>query len=108
MPRKCTPCDAGTDPIGVVECEARLQALKGWEIVNENAILKLKKSYAFDRYAETIAFVDRVAEISEEEGHHPVMLVAFREVTLWWWTHKIGGLHANDFTMAAACDSLTR
>lgn len=106
MPNKCTPCEAGAIPLDEDASEARLGALKGWEIVRDENVMKLKKRYRFRHFTETIAFVDRIAELTESEGHHPVMLVEFRVLTVWWWTHKIQGLHENDFIMAAACDTL--
>lgn len=106
MSKKCTPCDAGAIPLDPAQSEARLQELDGWELIRDGGVMKLQKRFTFGRYAETIRFVDQVAELAESEGHHPVMLVEFRAVTVRWWTHKIDGLHENDFIMAAACDAL--
>ena len=56
------------------------------------------------RFAQALAVTNRVGEQAEEEGHHPALLTEWGKVTVSWWTHKIGGLHQNDFIMAARTD----
>lgn len=108
MQTHCTPCETGGAPLGVIESETRLMALRGWHLENEDGTLKLRRRFACPDFKATMALADAIADASENEGHHPVMLVEFRALTVWWWTHKIGGLHENDFIMAAQCDTLCR
>ena len=49
---------------------------------------------------------DEIAELAEKEGHHPALLTEWGRTTVTWWTHKIKGLHRNDFVMAAKTDEL--
>ncbi|MEP0825876.1 MAG: 4a-hydroxytetrahydrobiopterin dehydratase, partial [Nitrososphaera sp.] len=67
-----------------------------------------EKSFAFKDFAEALAFTNRVGAIAEQEGHHPDILTEWGKVTVSWWTHKIKGLHKNDFIMAAKTDALLR
>jgi len=106
MEKKCIPCEAAGTPLGLSECMQKTASLQGWNVIDDGGILKLTKRYYLPDYRSTVARVNAIAELSEAEGHHPVMLVEFRSLTLWWWTHKIGGLHENDFIMAEACDTL--
>jgi 4a-hydroxytetrahydrobiopterin dehydratase len=102
--KNCEPCHAGATKATEREIENYLEALDGWSLDSSTLILKLTKTFSFTKYAESLTFVNRIADASEGEGHHPVMLFEFRQVTVNWWTHKIEGLHMNDFIMAAKCD----
>lgn len=106
MQTHCTPCEAGGASLGVIEVESRLMALPGWHLENDEGILKLHKQFACPDFKATMALANAIADASEHEGHHPVMLLEFRALRVWWWTHKISGLHENDFIMAAQCEAL--
>ena len=77
-----------------------------WEIVERDGIKRLEKVYKFDNFVDALAFTNKVGELAEEEGHHPAILTEWGKVTVTWWTHKIRGLHQNDFIMAAKTDQL--
>ena len=77
-----------------------------WEIVERDGIKRLEKVYKFDNFVDALAFTNKVGELAEEEGHHPAILTEWGKVTVTWWTHKIRGLHRNDFIMAAKTDQL--
>jgi 4a-hydroxytetrahydrobiopterin dehydratase len=77
-----------------------------WQVVEQAGVKRLKRVFKFDDFAQALAFTNRVGEIAEEEGHHPVLVTEWGRVTVTWWTHKIGGLHQNDFIMAAKTDQL--
>jgi 4a-hydroxytetrahydrobiopterin dehydratase len=74
--------------------------------VEKDGIKRLERSFLFDDFAQALAFTNKVGQIAEEEGHHPDILTEWGRVTVSWWTHKIGGLHKNDFIMAAKTDNL--
>ena len=79
-----------------------------WKVVEEYKIWRLKKEYKFEDFAEALKFVNKVAEIAEAEGHHPNILVHdWNKVSLEIYTHKIRGLHENDFILAAKIDAAT-
>lgn len=104
--KKCEPCHAGAPKSGVEEVRAYMKELPSWELDENSEVWKISKAYQFKCYAESLDFVNKVGDDAEEEGHHPVMLFEFRQVTVTWWTHEIGGLHPNDFIMAAKCDAI--
>ena len=51
-------------------------------------------------------FYNMIAELAEEEDHHPKIILEWGLVTLQWWSHKIKGLHMNDFICAAKSDEI--
>ena len=104
--KRCEACHAGAPKATAEEIANYMQILPDWSIIQDDGMDKLTRTFTFTKFPETMAFVNKVAEIAEEEGHHPVMLVEFRQATVYWWTHKIGGLHENDFIMAAKTDAL--
>jgi 4a-hydroxytetrahydrobiopterin dehydratase len=71
-----------------------------------DGIPRLERQYRFRSFVDALAFTNRVGEIAEAEGHHPAILTEWGRVTVSWWTHKIRGLHRNDFVMAAKTDRL--
>ena len=78
-----------------------------WQVVEREGIKRLERVFRFPNFAQALAFTNRVGEQAEEEGHHPALLTEWGKVTVTWWTHKIGGLHRNDFIMAAKTDELS-
>lgn len=67
---------------------------------------RLARRFELEDFRKAVEFVNRVAEIAEEEGHHPDIAIHWNRVDLTLWTHKIGGLHENDFILAAKVDRL--
>ena len=79
-----------------------------WELVELDGIKRLRRAFPFDDFAQALAFTGAVGELAESEGHHPALLTEWGRTTVTWWTHKIRGLHRNDFIMAAKTDELAR
>jgi 4a-hydroxytetrahydrobiopterin dehydratase len=77
-----------------------------WTLVERDGIQRLERVFRFSNFAEALNFTNRVGAIAEEEGHHPAILTEWGRVTVTLWTHKIRGLHRNDFIMAAKLDAL--
>jgi 4a-hydroxytetrahydrobiopterin dehydratase len=77
-----------------------------WAIVERDGIRRLERVFAFADFTAALAFTNRVGVVAEAEGHHPAILTEWGRVTVTWWTHAIGGLHRNDFVMAAKTDRL--
>ena len=101
--KKCVPCMGGVPPLKGKALQDLLAKLGGeWKLVDEH---HLEKGYTFPSFKDNIAFLNRVAGIAEAEGHHPEMLVGFRNLTLRIWTHKIDGLTESDFILAAKADA---
>jgi 4a-hydroxytetrahydrobiopterin dehydratase len=77
-----------------------------WHLVERDGIARLERIFHFPSFAAALAFTNRVGALAEEEGHHPALLTEWGRVTVTWWTHKIRGLHRNDFIMATKTDAL--
>ncbi len=102
--KKCTPCQGGIPPLERKEAEGYLEKVPGWEL-QENAT-KLKRTFRFDNFMQALDFTRQVGELCEEEGHHPDITVGWGYCRVVFQTHKINGLHENDFIMAAKVNEL--
>ena len=101
--RRCVPCRGGVPPMRGDEIKEFLAELDGWEVVTEHHLLK---SYDFKNFREALAFVNRVGELAEAEGHHPDICFGWGRAELTIFTHKIDGLSESDFILAAKIDAL--
>ncbi|SFM50467.1 4a-hydroxytetrahydrobiopterin dehydratase [Marinobacter zhejiangensis] len=104
--QSCEACRADAPKVGDDEQQALLGEIPGWDVIELDGEKQLKREYGFRNFAEALAFTNSVAELAESENHHPAILLEWGKVTVRWWTHKIGGLHRNDFIMAARTDCL--
>lgn len=102
--KKCVACEGGVAPLQGKELRTYLEEVENWELVEGK---KIKKEFVFKNFKEALAFVHKVGEIAEEEGHHPdIHLVSYKKVIIELWTHAIGGLSENDFIVAAKIDTM--
>ena len=101
--KQCVPCRGGVPPLESEEIGKLLDQLSGWEVVNQH---HLKKSYKFSDFRGSLAFVNRVGELAEEQGHHPDICFGWGSAEITIWTHKIDGLTESDFILAAKIDEL--
>jgi len=85
--------------------ELRPQVLE-WQIIEQDNIKMLERVFKFENFSEALRFTNKIGEIAEAEGHHPSIRTDWGRVTVKWWTHKIRGLHRNDFIMASKTDQL--
>ena len=99
--RQCVPCRGGVPPLTADEIRPLSSQLVGWDVVNEH---HLSKEYKFGNFREALAFVNRVGELAEEQGHHPDICFGWGKVEVTIWTHKINGLTESDFILAAKID----
>jgi 4a-hydroxytetrahydrobiopterin dehydratase len=100
--RTCVPCRGGIPPMRGPEIVEFLAELDGWEVVREHHLLK---SYTFKDFREALAFVNRLGQLAEEQGHHPDICFGWGRVELTIFTHKIDGLSESDFILAAKIDA---
>jgi 4a-hydroxytetrahydrobiopterin dehydratase len=77
-----------------------------WELQDHNGVPRLVRTFRVPNFRDALAFTQQVGQLAEGEGHHPAILTEWGKVTVSWWTHKIRGLHRNDFIMAAKTDAL--
>lgn len=101
--RRCVPCWGGVPPLKGEELTPLLKQLSGWEVINEQ---HLSKEYRFPDFVTALAFVNRVGQVAEAEGHHPDISLSWGRVGIQIWTHKIDGLTESDFFLAAKIDAL--
>ena len=102
--QKCVPCSGNVPTATEAEINDYKTQIPKWEIVTEDGEKRLQREYQFPDLKKALSFTDTVGEMAEEQGHHPTLLTEWGKVTVTWWTHAIGGLHHNDFIMAAKCD----
>ncbi|MGH2639382.1 MAG: 4a-hydroxytetrahydrobiopterin dehydratase [Rhabdochlamydiaceae bacterium] len=102
----CTACRAGEPTVTPEEIATLHPQVESWSIVDRDGIKRLERTFRFTDFAEALSFTNKIGKIAEEEGHHPSILTEWGKVTVTWWTHKIRGLHRNDFIMAAKTDRL--
>ena len=102
----CEACRPDAPRLSPEEIAALQPEVPQWQVVEREGIPMLERTYSFRNFREALDFTNRVGEIAEAEGHHPDLLTAWGKVTVTWWSHKIRGLHRNDFIMAAKCDRL--
>ena len=103
---KCTACRASEPTVTPEEIAILHPLVKGWSIVDRDGIKRLERAFRFKDFAEALLFTIRIGNIAEKEGHHPAITTEWGKVTVTWWTHKIKGLHKNDFIMAAKTDMI--
>jgi len=101
---KCTACHKGEPTVTDEEIAEFGPQVPDWSILEVDGVKRLERVFRFDNFVHALAFTNKIGELAEEEGHHPALLTEWGKVTVSWWTHKIGGLHRNDFIMAAKSD----
>ena len=104
----CVACRSDAPTATEAEIAELQPQVPEWEILEQEGIKKLSRGFRFDDFAKALAFTNALGELAEEEGHHPALLTEWGRTTVTWWTHKIKGLHRNDFVMAAKADELYR
>lgn len=103
--KKCQPCEGGVDPCTLGESEQQLARLEGWNLIRDGQ--RIRKDWTVKNFMAAMKFFNQVAEVAEEDGHHPDLhLEGYRNVWIELWTHAIGGLSENDFILAAKIDQI--
>jgi 4a-hydroxytetrahydrobiopterin dehydratase len=103
---RCTACRRGEPTVTETEIAVFRPQVPEWDVVERDSIPRLERIYRFKNFAEALAFTNTVGEFAEAEAHHPALVTEWGKVSVTWWTHKIKGLHRNDFIMAAKTDQL--
>ncbi len=105
LKKRCTPCKGGTPPLSEAQAKNFLEQVPDWLLLGS----KISKTFTFKNFKEAIAFVNHVAKLAEQEGHHPdIEVFGWNKVKITLWTHAIGGLSENDFIVAAKVDGLEK
>ncbi|WP_323752525.1 4a-hydroxytetrahydrobiopterin dehydratase [Marinobacter sp.] len=101
----CEACRKGAPQATEDERSFLHGQIPDWNLVDADVEEKLQKVFKFKNFAQAQAFTNQVGDLAEAENHHPAVLLEYGKVTVSWWTHAIGGLHRNDFVMAAKTDA---
>jgi len=101
--KNCVPCRGGVPPLAGKELDALSKQVPDWKVVDGHHIMRL---YKFPDFRQALAFVNKVGELAEQQGHHPDILLAWGKAEITTWTHAINGLTESDFILAAKIDAL--
>ena len=105
--KHCVPCEGGTPPFSKEQEEKYSNETPSW-ILDREQVHKIKKRFSFKNFKDAIQFVNKVALLAEEEGHHPDMCISYNKIEFMLFTHAVGGLSENDFILAARIDKLDK
>ncbi|MCY4263625.1 MAG: 4a-hydroxytetrahydrobiopterin dehydratase [Gammaproteobacteria bacterium] len=106
--RHCEPCGLGASVVTREEGDQLMIAIPAWHREFHDGMEKLIRTFHFVGFKEAFNFTYKVAALAEQEDHHPGIFTEWGKVTVYWWTHKINGLHVNDFIMAAKTDIIAK
>jgi 4a-hydroxytetrahydrobiopterin dehydratase len=103
---KCVACRGGEPTLTEAEIDQLLPEIPAWTVIEIDGVKRLERVFKLKDFVAALAFTNQIGSIAEAEGHHPLVITEWGRVTIQWWTHKIRGLHKNDFIMAAKTDGL--
>ena len=103
---KCVACRRDSPRVTDDEIAELHPVVPDWERTEDGGIKRLDRTFKFADFIQAMVFADSVGDAAEDEGHPPRLTVEWGRVNVAWWTHKIRGLHRNDFIMAAKTDDL--
>ncbi len=99
----CVPCKGGVPALAGKELDELHRKLPDWEVINGH---HLHHAFEFPDFEQALAFVNRVGDLAEQQGHHPDVYLTWGKVEITIWTHKVDGLTESDFILAAKIDQL--
>jgi 4a-hydroxytetrahydrobiopterin dehydratase len=105
---KCVSLRGGEPTLNSGEVYRLQPQIPDWQVREVDGMQRVERVFKFKDFAQALAFTDQVGALAEQEDHHPLLITEWGKVTVHWWTHKVGGLHKNDFIMAAKTDELYR
>ncbi len=102
----CSKINATSTKLNDDQAKKLLNQVDDWKLINKDNEPRLEKTFTFEDFQQALSFTDQVGHLANEEDHHPAILTEWGKVTVDWWTHKIKGLHRNDYIMAAKTDEI--
>ncbi|MFT4039545.1 MAG: 4a-hydroxytetrahydrobiopterin dehydratase [Thermomicrobiales bacterium] len=102
----CVACRRDAPRVTEAEMAELLPEIPDWSLEDHDGVPRLVRVFRVPTFRDALALTAAIGELAEAEGHHPALLTEWGKVTVSWWTHKIRGLHRNDFIMAAKTDAL--
>lgn len=106
--RRCKPCQLGSPVVSEEEANGLLVKVPAWRKEFHDGVQKLTREFYFVEFKDAFSFSYKLASLAERENHHPSIMTEWGKVTVYWWSHKINGLHENDFIMAAKTDMIAK
>lgn len=103
--QSCEACQIDAPKVPQNQIQILLSEINDWVLI-EKPINKIQKVFRFKSYKDSVDFSNKVASLADDEDHHPQIILEWGKVTVIWWSHKIEGLHKNDFICAAKTDKL--
>ena len=102
--KHCKPCEGGVDPLGHERATELLSQVAGWELSEDGR--SISRTFRFKGFFRTMSFINAMAWIANQEGHHPDFSAGFNFCRVEFTTHDIDGLSENDFICAARVNAL--
>ncbi|HKI60419.1 MAG TPA: 4a-hydroxytetrahydrobiopterin dehydratase [Mariprofundaceae bacterium] len=102
--KSCIPCQGGVPPLNADEAAAMMEQIKGWDLIE--SATKIRRTFTFKNFMQAQNFAVKVGNLAESENHHPDITYGWGFCTVLLYTHKINGLHENDFIVAAKVNGL--
>lgn len=103
---RCEACHKDSPRVPDEDEQSLLKEIPDWELIEVDGVKRLRRVIRVKGWRPAVDLTTRIADLAEESGHHPMLVTEWGRVTVQWWTHAIGGLHRNDFVMAAQVDNL--
>lgn len=104
--KSCVPCRGGVPTLSQTEIEELSADVPHWRVKELDGVSRIERTFEFEDFVHAMQFVNKVADVAEREGHHPDLHIHWNKVRVEVWTHKINGLHENDFILAAKIDRI--
>ena len=101
----CESCSADATPATQEEREKFGQEIPQWQVETVDGVDRLVREFSFGNFAEALEFTNRIGAIAEEVQHHPKLVTEWGSCEVSWWSHEMGGLHRNDYILAARTDA---
>lgn len=103
--QKCQACQGGEDPLDQETIEILMKQLKDDWVVSEKGWLVLEMTAK--NFVDAVEWVKKIGALAEDEGHHPNLYIYdYKKLRIELYTHKINGLHVNDFIVASKIDEM--
>ena len=102
----CVACRPDSPRVTTEEITELKQFIPDWQLLDRDGVPQLERVFKFKDWAQALDFTVRVGKLADVEDHHPRIVTEWGKVSVTWWTHKIHGLHRNDFIMASKTDEL--
>lgn len=106
--RRCEPCQMSSPVVTEEEANNLLMKVPAWRREFHEGVEKLVREFHFVEFKDAFGFSYKIANLAERENHHPTIMTEWGKVTVYWWSHKINGLHINDFIMASKTDMIAK